>query len=171
MRIEKYHPAIRTLHWIMVLLFALIFVLGAVMVEFKESEPWAMYGLHKSTGVLVFLLVILRLIARWTTQAPLLPSEIPGLFRGIAHGVVFLMYLCMIIVPISGYAMSNIHGYPVKFYGLALPSIFPKTPEWESFIDGLHVYAAYTLLALIALHILGVVFHHIKGQEILRRIT
>ncbi len=171
MQTEKYHPAIQTLHWIMFLLFAMIFVLGAVMVEFKESEPWAMYGIHKSTGVLVFLLVLLRLIARWTTVIPPLPSEIPELIQGVAHSVVHLIYLCMIIVPISGYALSNIHGHQVKLYGLALPNLFPENPAWENFISDFHFYAAYTFLALIILHILSVVYHHVKGQDVLSRIT
>jgi len=169
---DKYHASLRILHWIMFILFAIIFVLGFVMVEFKECcQPWGLYDFHKSTGVLVFLLLLLRLVFRWTTRVPPHPPEIPTLNHRIAQGVVHILYLLMILVPISGYALSNIHGYDVKFYGLVLPKLFPTSPEWETMIDAAHTYLSYTFLGFIALHLLGVIAHHIRGLEILRRIT
>jgi cytochrome b561 len=171
---DKYHASLRILHWVMFILFAIIFVLGVTMVEFEECkgcEPWAMYNFHKSTGVLVFLLVLLRLVFRWTTRVPPHPPEIPTLNHRIAQGVVHIIYLLMILVPISGYALSNVHGYDVNLYGIALPKLFPTNPEWEVMVDAAHTYLAYTFLGFIALHILGVIAHHIRGLEILRRIT
>jgi len=169
---DKYHGAIRIIHWIMVALFAILFVLGSVMIEFKECcEPWAMYTFHKSTGVLVFFIVWIRILIRWRTIAPPLPEEIPLIIRRVAKGVAHLLYLCMIIVPISGYALSNVHGHAVKFYGLPLPTLFPENPAWQQFVSDFHFYATYAFLVLIALHIGGVIFHHLQKQEILRRIT
>jgi cytochrome b561 len=156
----------------MFVLFAAIFVLGMVMVEFKECcSPWAMYDFHKATGVLVFLLVFARLLFRWTTRLPAVPPEIPPLNHFIAQGVIHLMYLLMILVPISGYALSNIHGRDVKFYGLPLPKLFPTEPAWEQAISNAHETLAYVFLGVIILHVLGVIMHHVRGLEILRRIT
>ena len=168
---DKYHASLRILHWVMFVLFVVIFFLGMTMVEFEESgcEPWAMYNFHKSTGVLVFLLVLLRLMFRWFTHIPPHPPEIPTLNHRIAQGVVHIIYLLMILVPISGYALSNVHGYDV--YGLALPKLFPTNPAWEEMVETAHSLLAYTLLGFIVLHILGVIVHHIRGIEILRRIT
>ena len=70
MTVEKYHASIRVIHWIMFVLFVMMFVLGFVMVEFKESEPWALYDCHKSTGVLLFGLVLIRLMMRWIKPVP-----------------------------------------------------------------------------------------------------
>jgi cytochrome b561 len=67
----------------------------------------------------------------------------------------------MILVPISGYALSNVHGYDVNLYGIALPKLFPTNPEWEVMVDAAHTYLAYTFLGFIALHILGVIAHQI----------
>jgi cytochrome b561 len=168
---EKYSVSIRFIHWLMFILFAIIFVLGVVMVEFKETEPWAMYHFHKSTGVLVFLLVLLRLVFRVTSKAPSAPAEIsPGNYR-LSQGVVFLLYLLMILVPLSGYALSNMHGFAVDLYGLPLPNIFPESPDWEDYSSLAHEYLAYTFLGIFLLHLAGVIKHHVQGVEILRRIT
>ena len=172
MNIDKYHASLRVIHWLMFVLFAVILVLGAVMVEFKECcEPWTMYNIHKSTGVLVFFLVLIRIVARWQTQIPPPSADIPPLNHHIAQGVVHILYVLMIIVPISGYALSNIHGYDVKFYGLPLPELCPANPEWEQIAELLHFYLAYTFLGFIGLHLAGVIMHHVRGQEVLRRIT
>ncbi|WP_069472426.1 cytochrome b [Candidatus Marithrix sp. Canyon 246] len=168
---DKYHGFIRTLHWLMFVLFTIMFVLGFVMVEFKESQPWAMYNFHKSTGVLLFGLVIIRLLARWITDVPPLAAEMSATNRRISKSVIHFMYLLMVILPISGYALSNVAGYQVSFYGLELPQIFPKNEEWESIPEMVHEYGAYIFLGFIGLHLLGVITHHIKKIEILRRIT
>ncbi len=171
MNSEKFHASIRVIHWLMFVLFAIVFVLGFVMVEFKESEPWAMYGFHKATGVLVFLFVLVRLLLRWKTQVPPPAPEIQPMEHRIAQGAVHLLYLFMIIVPISGYAMSNMHGYDVSLYGLPLPKIFPTMESWEEISTLAHQYLAYIFLGVIVLHLIGVIKHHVKGQEVLRRIT
>ena len=172
MNMEKYHPSIRIIHWLMFVLFALMFVLGMVMTEFKECcEPWAMYDIHKSTGVLVFLLVLFRMLFRWQTPIPAPLPQISALNHRIAQSVVHLLYLLMVIVPISGYALSNVHGHQVKFYGLPLPQLFPTNPDWETLTSSLHSSLAYLFLGLLLLHILGVIMHHVRSLEILRRIT
>jgi len=168
---DKYHGFIRTLHWLMFVLFTIMFVLGFVMVEFKESQPWAMYDFHKSTGVLLFGLVIIRLLARIITDVPPPAAEMSATNRRISKSVIHFMYLLMFILPISGYALSNLAGYQVSFYGLELPQIFPKDEDWKSIPHLVHEYGGYIFLGFIGLHLLGVITHHIKKIEILRRIT
>jgi cytochrome b561 len=77
----------------------------------------------------------------------------------------------MILVPISGYVLSNVHGYNVDFYGLPLPKIFPTAPEWEEFTSEAHELLAYGFLIVFGLHLAGVIKHHVLGQEVLRRIS
>ncbi|MBE9563356.1 MAG: cytochrome b [Proteobacteria bacterium] len=169
---NKYHGFIRTIHWLMFVLFAIIFVLGVVMIEFKECcEPWGMYSFHKATGVLVFLLILLRIIARKKTIIPSHPEYITPIQHNIAQSVVYLLYLLMILVPISGYALSNVHGHNVSFYGLQLPMLFPENPKWESITSELHYYLTYSFLGVFLLHLVGVIKHHIDNKDILSRIT
>jgi cytochrome b561 len=172
MTTEKYHASIRVIHWIMFVLFVIMFVLGFVMVEFKESEPWALYNFHKSTGVLLFGLVLIRLMLRWVTTIPPHSSEIKPAEHRIATIAIYLLYLLMIIVPITGYALSNLHGYHVEFYGWQqLPDLFSENEEWGEVSELVHEYAAYAFLAVIGLHLLGVIKHHVKGQDVLSRVT
>jgi cytochrome b561 len=169
--VEKYCISVRFLHWVMAVLFAVIIVVGFVMVEFKDSKPWGLYELHKSLGVLVFGLVFLRLLARLISKAPPLPSDTPFAAKFVAHTTVALMYVCMIAMPISGYVLSNSAGFPVKFFGTELPTLVAKNPELSEMVKDMHEIGGWVLICLIALHILGVILHHIRGFEVLRRIT
>lgn len=172
MTAEKYHPFLRVLHWLMYALFTILFVLGAVMIEFKVCcKPWTMYDLHKSTGVIVFFLVSIRMLVRWQTPIPPPLVNTNAIQQRIARLVILLMYVSMILVPISGYALSNLHGHPVKLYGLPLPTLFPAVPAWQDFSSSAHFVLAYFFLTCIALHLAGVIMHHVRGQELLRRIT
>lgn len=166
---DKYHGGVRILHWVMMVLFAIIFVLGFVMTEFKDAKPWALYDFHKSTGVLVFLLLWLRLIFRWSTTAP--PNHFPFIVSILAKATHALLYLMMLLMPISGYALSNVHGHEVKLYGLTLPNLFPENPDWEVYVDNIHSCGAWIFLALLAVHIVGVIFHHIRNEDVLHRMT
>ncbi|MDM8565498.1 cytochrome b/b6 domain-containing protein [Candidatus Halobeggiatoa sp. HSG11] len=169
---NKYHGFLRTIHWLMFVLFAIIFVLGVVMIEFKECcEPWGMYSFHKSTGVLVFLLVLLRIVARKKTTIPPHPEYVTPIQHNIAQSVVYLLYLFMVLVPISGYALSNVYGHHVSFYGLQLPMLFSENPEWEGITSALHYYLTYSFLGIFLLHIMGVIKHHVDNKDILSRIT
>ncbi len=168
---QKYHSSLRIIHWLMMIAITTILVLGFVMVEFKDCKPWTLYEWHKSLGVLVFVLVWLRLIVRWFSVVPSLPKTISVVNRFAAHLVAYLLYVCMILMPISGYAVSNMNGYGVKFFGYPLPTIFTKNLELAQLAEQIHTYTAYFLLILLALHILGVILHHIQGEEILSRIT
>lgn len=169
--ISKYSPALRVIHWLMALLFAVILGVGVVMTAFKQTEPWTLYNLHKSLGVLVFLLVWLRLAVRWRAPSPPPPPYLSLPLQRIAGAVLILFYALMIIAPISGYALSNLHGYEVKFFGLPLPRLFPANPECEAFSTALHDYVGYGFLGLIVFHLAAVVWHQARGEEVLRRIT
>lgn len=169
--VEKYCISVRFLHWVMAVLFTAIIVIGFVMVEFKDSKPWGLYELHKSLGVLVFGLVFLRLLARLISKAPPLPANTPFAAKFVAHATVMLMYICMIAMPISGYVLSNSAGFAVKFFGVELPTLLAKNPELSEMVRNMHEVGGWVLISLVALHILGVILHHVRGFEVLRRIT
>jgi|JFJP01.1.fsa_nt_gi cytochrome b561 len=169
--IDKYSTSVRFLHWLMAILFTVIIVMGFVMVEFKESKPWGLYELHKSLGILVFGLLFIRLFMRAVSKAPPLPADTALVARLVAHITVAFMYICMIIMPISGYLLSNSAGFPVKFFGIELPVLLAKNPELSEKIGQLHEIGGWVFVGLITLHILGVIAHHLRGFEVLRRIT
>jgi cytochrome b561 len=168
---QKYGAQLRILHWLMFVGFTALFVVGFFMTEFKEAEPWHLYNLHKSVGVLVLLLAMLRLFTRATGNVPTAEAFMTTKDEKVAKITQYLLYALMFIAPVSGYIMSNIHGHAVKFFGLSLPTLFAKNPVLEDFSHEAHEITAYVFLAVIVLHIFGVIVHHAKGHEILRRIT
>lgn len=168
---QKYGAQLRIIHWIMFICFSMLFVLGYFMTEFKDSEPWGLYSLHKSLGVLVLALLLLRWFTRLTGRLPEPADYMRGVDEKIAKGVVHTMYLLMLLVPLSGYLMSNINGHGVEFFGLALPTLVSETENLKHLSHEVHEYLSYIFLGVIVLHLLGVIKHHVKGNDVLSRIT
>lgn len=158
----KYHLSSRVLHWIMAALIIFLLGLGIYMVDFLSKEApsrMGIYALHKSLGVMVLILVVVRIINRLLHPAPALPKSLPKYEIILAHLAHFALYLLMILVPLSGYLMSNSFGYPVHFFGIELPIIAEKNFESAGFFAKCHEFFAYTLIAVIALHLIAVIKH------------
>jgi len=88
----------------------------------------------------------------------------------LAHGA---LYLLMIIVPLSGYLMLNLFGYPVKFFSIELPSLVTANPELGMTFAEIHEVSAFILLGIVAIHILAVVKHRFFDKpenNVLKRI-
>lgn len=118
---EKYHISSRILHIIMALLILFLLGLGIYMADFMPAEAsnkFQIYDLHKSLGVMVIILIFIRIINRALHPAPALPTTLPAIEKFASHFVHFALYLLMIIVPFSGYLMSNAYGFPVHFLAL-----------------------------------------------------
>lgn len=143
-----------------IILFLL--ALGFYMADFLSKEApnrLEIYNLHKSLGALVLGLVFVRIVNRLIFKAPALPNSLPKSEKILAHLAHVALYLLMIAVPLSGYLMSNLFGYPVHFFGATLPNLVEANPELGMKIHDSHGVFAYILLGLIALHVAGVVKH------------
>lgn len=136
--------------------------LGVYMSEFLSKEApnrLDIYNLHKSLGALVLGLVFVRIINRFIFKAPALPNSLPKFERIAAHLAHVALYLLMIAVPLSGYLMSNLFGYPVHFFSVNLPNIVEANPDLGMKINESHGVFAYILLGIIALHVAGAIKH------------
>jgi cytochrome b561 len=159
---QKYHISIRIIHWLMAVIILGMIGVGWFMVGLDKSVPYRanLYFLHKSFGVTILLLVILRLILRISTKIPPLPTAIPLIIRRLVRVDQAFIYIFMFAVPLSGYAMTNMFGHGVDFFGLGeIPRIFSENIELGKLIHNSHKVLAYTLLALVTLHILGALKH------------
>jgi len=160
------HPLLsRILHWLMAAIILAALGLGIYMVEFLDKEAanrQAIYDLHKSLGVVVFMLIILlRLPVRLVFGAPPLPKSLPIYERILARLTYLAFYFLMIAVPLSGYLMTNAFGYPVPFFSLTdeLLFIYGIDDEMAKKFAEFHKTSAFVLLALVTLHILAVIKH------------
>jgi len=170
----------KTLHWLMALIILTLIGVGIYMAELPtdtaEQKQYAFqfYGLHKSFGVVILALIVLRLVWIRISPAPALPSVFAPKERAVVKALQGLLYLLMIVMPLSGYLMSNAGGHPINFFGLGeLPALIGKSKAVGGFAHEVHEIMGWTMLVLIVLHMAGALKHRLKDKggetDILKR--
>lgn len=172
-RDERYSGPAILLHWLMAVLVIAMIAIGLYMVELPKRTPEVAYyyNLHKSFGLIALLLILVRVIWRWKRVPPssvgLHETSLQAKAAQLSHR---LLYACMLLMPLTGFAGSNFGKYPVKFFGYALPRLGGQDEALQTFFRQMHEKLAWLLCALIVLHLLGVLFHFVtSGSGILRR--
>lgn len=170
--VQRYPLSLRILHWVRAALILGLITLGYVMTSLPETSPYAyawFYPTHKEFGILVLLIAIVQLLIRSRSTLPALP---PGLSRWeviLSKVVHKAMLVLIVVVPLMGYSMSSsfTQSDGVPFFFVELPELLPKNDKAFEIFDMLHTYLAYTLLALIVLHVAGVLKHRFldKGGD------
>ena len=117
-------------------------------------------NMHKSTGLVIGLLILARLAWRLTNRPPPLPASMPAWERRAAAASHALLYACMLIMPLAGYTASNFSKFGVKlFNAVLLPPWGADDRAVYAFFNGLHVVTSYVFVALIAIHIAAALRH------------
>lgn len=174
-KIQKYTLPAIALHWVIALLIIILFAMGLYMVELPEGvtpsvrAPW--FAWHKTIGILVFLLLLIRVIWRFTHQPPALPDTVSAAQKKFISVMHKLFYVSMFIQPISGYLSSSFSGYKTKFFGYPLPQWGWKDEQFNQLFGNLHEISAVILASFIVIHLAGIVSHKLKGdgQSIMQR--
>ena len=164
----KYHLLSRIFHWVMALLIIFMIGFGVYIADFigeDSTNRYTLFDLHKSFGVLVLILLSLRIVNRFLNHPPALPQTIKKNERILAHLGHFGLYALMLIVPLSGYLMSNSYGFEVKFFGVLLPFITSLDIDNAKIFSEVHEISAYILAGLIAIHIIAVIKHRFFDQK------
>ena len=167
----RYSLTAIALHWGMAVLLAGQVAIGLYMVELPKRTPDVAYyyGLHKSLGLVALMLVTVRLGWRLRSKPPVVlhTSAMQEKAASIAHR---LLYACMVLIPLSGFIGSNFGKYPVKFFGYALPQLGWEDPALQAIFRYMHEAFVWLLCALVAVHLLAVVYHSARsGMGLLRR--
>jgi len=171
-----------SLHWLIALLIVCNIIGGVTFSHLMQRGTPAFFAviqIHKSIGLTVLVLSILRLMWRIANPVPALPPMSPKL-RLLARGTHYLFYFLIIAIPLAGWltVSASTTGAPTMYFGLFRVPMFdflaslPRTekPEWHEFFETFHQVFAYGALALLVLHVSAALWHHMNRKDaILRR--
>lgn len=159
----------KALHWLMALAIIIMIIVGLSMGSVDKSDPLRgdLYLLHKSTGVVLLLLLVFRLLWLFViSPAPKAPAELAPFERKLSTAIKHSLYLLMLLVPVSGYCMSSFGGHAINVYGwFELPMLFEKNKALGGFFHEVHEIAGIALIPLIILHVAGAIKHRIKDKN------
>jgi cytochrome b561 len=165
---DRYGLISRLFHWVMAFMILAMIGLGIYMTELDKGDALRsqLYSLHKSVGVTILILAVLRLIWIAISPPPPPPKALQRIEIIIAKSVIGLFYLLMLATPIVGYLMSNSAGWGVNYFGLVdLPMLMGKDHGLHEIFEEAHAILAFSFLALVALHVAGALKHRLLSKN------
>jgi cytochrome b561 len=179
---QRYTRTAMSLHWLIAILIILNVILA--LTDDLWPEGWERYviDLHKSIGITVLGLAIMRLLWRVSHRPPALPKSFPTLERGAAHTAHLLLYVLIFAIPLSGWAHDSAWvaaaSHPMKLYFLVpwprigyFMALDPQTKDvMHTQLGQLHTWLGYVLYVVLFLHVAGALKHEfIDRESVLRR--
>ena len=164
---EKFGAVTKTFHWLTSITVITLLCVGIYMVRAdKDASLINIYGLHKSFGICVLTVTFLRVLWHVYSKKPPLVAGMAVWERFAAHAGHTFLYLCLIGMPLSGWAMSSAFGRQVKVFGLGpLPDLVAKNQDTAETLAAVHEYLAYALIAMIVLHMGAALKHHFIEKD------
>ena len=163
-------PAI-VFHWLVAAGIIFNVLIIWVVDALPEAAQRPTVNLHKSIGITILGLAIMRLLWRVTHKPPALPPGTLGWERGLSHAVHMLLYAMIFVQPITGWlhdsAWKDAAAHPLVLFGFipwfrigAVQGMDPATKEqWHTIFGNIHSAGAYALYALVGLHVVGALKH------------
>jgi len=162
----------QTFHWVIVVLL----IIQVTLAEIADDLPTGMEKLrtlarHKSVGITILALVILRLAWRSVNAHPALPGNLRPYERTLARLSHLALYVLLFALPLTGWTMSSARGFPVSWFGFfTLPDLVPRSRPLYDALVMTHQTLAWFLFAVVALHVAGALKHHfVHKDDVLRR--
>lgn len=187
---NQYTKTAIVLHWLIGIGILAMFGLGWFMADIPKDQPKAMsfdlfdlgvytwnmatevtprtfyFNLHKSVGITLLALIVLRLLWRITHRPPALLDTLTATEKKIATGGHHLLYLLMFALPITGLVMAinSKFEYGVKWFGISLMNGLDNKAIRESFVD-VHEVVGIIMLVVIGIHVLGALKHKFIDKD------
>ena len=184
----KYTNVAIVLHWLIGIAILFMFVLGWFMTELPKETPkttsfdifnlglitWGVeeeqsqrsfyFNLHKSVGLSLLMLIVLRMYWRFTHRPPAFLNSMKLWEKRLAKATHHSLYLLMFLIPLSGIIMSAGSKYGIKWFGIKVIPGFDDKAIRELFYEFHEIFGLLLLLILI-LHILGAVKHSVVDKD------
>ncbi|MGH6622635.1 MAG: cytochrome b [Burkholderiaceae bacterium] len=157
-----------TLHWVIAVGVLAQLAFGWWMIDIPKQPTglrayW--FNFHKSTGLLLGGLIALRILWRLTHRPPTLPASVPSWQARAAHISHFLLYACMVTMPLAGFLGSTYSGYPIRFFGFTIADWGWKDESLKNFFSVVHYSTAWLFMTLIGLHAAAALKHRLIDRD------
>ncbi|MCX8649678.1 cytochrome b [Gilliamella sp. B2776] len=155
----EYNSKLKWIHWLTFILVFLEFILLIFKVTMSQylGGMFMVYLFHKSFGVVIFMLTILRFIVIKEDGVPEVLPKKQKLQRILSKSTQGFIYILLIMIPLSGYLMSS---RSLNFFGIiSIPAIDMSNAMYQLF-HILHKVSSYLLIVLLILHIVSALYHY-----------
>lgn len=169
---RRYTLTAQTLHWLIALLIVVQFILARMAAHLPLGvRKLALLAEHKSFGMTVLMLVVIRLAWRFKNPPPPLPEDMHRVERFLATVTHVSFYVLLFAMPLSGWLMSSAKNYSVSWFGaFSWPNLIEPNEAAFDFFRMLHHLMSNVLLAIASLHVVAALKHHFwNGDDILVR--
>jgi cytochrome b561 len=169
---QEYSNTAKFFHWTVAVCVLTLIPVGLVMNSLPQGATQNVaYTVHRSLGVLVLGLMILRLgyrlIAGWPAPEPTItPAQ-----RIASHAVHNLLYVLLIVQPALGWYATSVYGATISFFGLFdLPSLAEKDEPFSERLFAVHEFLGFAIAGLLVVHIGAALYHYfVRRDGVLQR--
>ena len=168
----SYGSVAKLLHWSIVVLIITQLVLGISADDLPNGlRKLQLLAWHKSFGMLILILAVVRLAWRFGNPVPAPPADMPRWQQLAAAGTHRLLYLLILLQPITGWVMSSYKNYPVSFFGLfQWPDLVAPDAGMHEVFEEIHEWLARLLVTVAIVHASAALYHHFgRKDQVLRR--
>jgi len=155
------------MHWLTLALICILF--GTAWLSGPEAnfaQAAVLLLVHRSAGVLIWGLTVMRLVWRWSKgHRPALPHDMGALQRFAARANEVALYALLVLQPLTGLAQSLFPGKAFALFFGMVPALVARDRSLTHFTRDVHEYGAWALLALIGVHALAALFHHFVVRD------
>ena len=154
---QEYGTVARLFHWGTTLMVLVQVPVGIAMTsEGFPSIGDPLYVLHKGMGSILLAFVVARILWRLTHSPPPFMAHMPPLQRHVASATHRLLYVLLVVMPVSGYVGTVGDGYPIEMLdALGIPPLVSDVPGTAQVMLVVHKFSAYILTALITAHVVA----------------
>jgi cytochrome b561 len=171
-RTDHYPATSKLLHWLIAACVLTTAPVAIAMGRVAQGPTQdSLYNLHKSLGVLIFVLMMLRVINRFAVGAPIADPNIEPWQKILSAVVHSSIYVLLVAMPIAGYTANSAFGAPTPFFGLFnLPPIVGKNEALSTQLFTIHRFAGWLLIALVLMHVGAALFHtFVRRDNVINR--
>lgn len=164
---EPYDPVARAFHWIVVLMLTGQFLVALVLASvLPESAAGTLVAWHFSLGSAIWIVMLARLAWRLLHPPPPPPEDLSPLLQAVSRATHWGFYAILLVLPVLGWFAASAYGSRVHLAGLIpLPLAVPKDDPFGKLMQTVHPTVALCLLALVALHVSGALYHKLVKKD------